>query len=239
MRGCLFVLLFAAIVIGSGAWFASAPIASTVVGAILDGSGFRAASSTITVTADPPPRLLLGQADRVAITAADVQWQSLRAARLSLAFDGVDLFARTATTIHGSLDDADVAADDETTGGGAAPTATIAVDGPAAAADAAITVDAATIRRLIVAAVEREFGVKATGVELVAPNRLRLAAPGATIEATLVIDGSGGLAVSTPLGSVEMLRVDPAIPLRLRSVAVVDGALRLDGILDVNALLRG
>ena len=239
MRGCLFVLLFAAIVVGSIAWFASAPIASTVVGAILDGSGFRAASSTITVTADPPPRLLLGQADRVSISATDVQWQSLRAARLSLTFDGVDLFARTATTIHGSLDDADVAADDETTGGPAAPTATIAVDGPAAAADAAITVDAATIRRLIVAAVEREFGVKATGVELVAPNRLRLAAPGATIDATLVIDERGALAVSTPLGSVEMFRVDPSIPLRLRSVTVVDGALRLDGILDVNALLGG
>jgi hypothetical protein len=239
VRGCLFVLLFAAIVIGSIAWFASAPIASTVVGAILDGSGFRAASSTISVTADPPPRLLLGQADRVSITATDVQWQSLRAARLSLIFDGVDLFARTATTIHGSLDAADVAADDETTSGGPAPTATIAVDGPAGAADAAITVDAATIRRLILAAVEREFSVKATGVELLAPNRLRLAAPGATIEATLVIDGSGALAVSTPLGSVEMFRVDPAIPLRLRSVTILDGALRLDGILDVNALLRG
>ena len=110
---------------------------------------------------------------------------------------------------------------------------------PAAAADAAITVDAATIRRLIVAAVEREFGVKATGVELVAPNRLRLAAPGATIDASLVIDERGALAVSTPLGSVEMFRVDPSIPLRLRSVTVVDGALRLDGILDVNALLGG
>src|SRR6476659_8148791 len=114
MRGCLFVLLFAAIVIGSIAWFASAPIASTVVGAILNGSGFRAASSTITVAADTPPRLLLGQADRVAITATDVEWQSLRAARLSLTFDGVDLFARTATTIHGRLDDADVAAEDDT-----------------------------------------------------------------------------------------------------------------------------
>ena len=239
MRGCLFVLLFAAVVIGSIAWFASAPIASTVVGAILEGSGFRAASSTITVTADPPPRLLLGQADRVAIAATDVEWQSLRAARLSLQFGGVDLFARTAMTIHGSLDDADVVVDDEATTGGTAPTATIAVDGPAGAADAAITVGAATIRRLIVAAVERQFGVKASGVELVAPNRLRLAAPGATIDATLVIDASGALAVSTPLGSVEMFRVDPAIPLRLRSVSVVDGALRLDGILDVNALLRG
>src|SRR4029078_11387664 len=41
------------------------------------------------------------------------------------------------------------------------------------------------------------------------------------------------------LGSVEMCGVDPAIPLRLRSVTVVDGALRLDGILDVNALLPG
>jgi hypothetical protein len=235
----LFVLLFAGIVIGSIAWFASAPISSTVVGAILDGSGFRAASSTITVTADPPPRLLLGQADRVAITATDVEWQSLRAARLSLTFDGVDLFARTATTIHGSLHDADVAADDEATGGEPAPTATIDVNGPAAAADAAITVDAATIRRLILAAVEREFGVRATGVELLAPNRLRLAAPGATIEATLVIDGRGALALSTALGSVEMFRVDASIPLRLRSVTVVDGSLRLDGILDVNALLEG
>jgi hypothetical protein len=239
MRGCLFVLLVAAAVLGSIAWFGSVPIADTVIGAMLQASGYRATTTTITVTADPPPRLLLGQAERVAIDSTGVEWRSLLAARLSLTFDGVDLFARSANTIHGTIEGVELTGDAAAPTGAPAPAVTIALDGPADAASAAITVDEATIRALVLAAVSREFGTIATGVELVAPDRLRLTAPGATIEASLVIDGNGALAISTALGSVEMFRVDPTIPLRLRSVAVVDRALRLDGVLDVTGLLRG
>jgi len=112
-------------------------------------------------------------------------------------------------------------------------------DGPPSAAVATITIDAATIRGLVIGAVAREFNVTATGAELLALNRLRLTIPGATIEASLVIDGTGALAISTPLGSVAMFSTDPSIPLRLRSASVVDGRLDVEGVLDLTGLLRG
>ena len=235
MRGCLFVLILAAAVIGSIAWFASAPIAGSVVGAILEASGYRAASSTITVAADPPPRLLLGRADRLSIVSTDVEWRTMRARSLAMDIDGVDLFGRTAATVQGSITGASF--DDGA--GGRSPDANLDVDGPARAASAVITIDGLAVRSLLIGLVRTTFGVTATDAQLVAPNRLRLTAPGATVEGTLVVDAGGAIALQTSLGSVPMVRLDPDVPLSLRTVSVVDGNVRLEGILNVNALLGG
>jgi hypothetical protein len=236
MRGCLFVLVLAAALIGSIAWFAAEPIADAVIAAVLNGSQVRAATMTVTTVADPPPKLLIGRADRITIEATDATWTTLRAASLTLVLDEVDFISRTAATIHGTITGADI-------GGDAAlnpsPVASIDIDGPANAAAATITVDRASIRASLLAAVHRSFGVTATDVVLLPPDRLRLVAPGATLEGSIVIDPAGGLALSTPLGTVTMLTVDPDIPIRLDSVAVVADALRIDATLDATDLLRG
>jgi hypothetical protein len=235
MRGCLFVLVLAAALIAAIAWFAPAPIVSAVIGGALQSSGYQSSSTTITATADPPPRLLLGHADRISIDSSDVVWKTLRARHLALTLDAVDLFARRADSVHGSIEDAEIA-DGR---GGTAAASSIELAGPADAAAATITVDRATVEALVQTAVQRQFGVTATSVDLLEPDRLRIVTPGLTAEASLVIADDGSLAISTPLGTAPIVRIDPSLPLQLRTVEVVPAGLRLVGRLDVSGLLGG
>lgn len=235
MRGCLFVLLVAAAVLAGIAWFASGSIVAAAVGGALQASGYQAASTTITATSNPPPRLLLGHADRISIDASDVAWKALRARHLRLTLDGVDLFAREADAVHGLIEGAELA-DGR---GGTAAASSIELAGPADAATATITVDRSTVEALVQAAVKQQFGVTVSAVDLLEPDRLRIVTPGLTAEASLVIDEDGSLAVSTPLGIAPIVRIDPSLPLQLRSVEVVPAGLRLVGRLDVSGLLGG
>ncbi len=234
MRGCLFIVILAAIVLSALAWFGAPIVASTVVASALEGSGYRAASSTVTATSDPPPKLLLGRADRVEIAGTDVDFRTFHAATLSLVLTDVDVVGRTAGHIAGRITGAALRTSD-----GATTTGDVDIDGDASAADATIVVDAATVDRAVKAAFQTKFGVAVTSTELVAPNTLRIRAPGATIEGRLVIDDSGAIALSTSLGSAPILSLDPSFPLRLRGVGVVGGNLRIDATLDAEALLGG
>jgi hypothetical protein len=233
VRGCLFVLVVAATLLGAIAWFGASPLAGVMVRAALDSSGYRAATTSIAVEAAPPPRLLLGHADAVTIRGSGVEWRSLNAAALDLRLEDVDLFGRTAGTVSGSIDGAEVA-------GTTVDPARVAItiDGPANAAIATIVADRATVRRLVLAGVSDTFHVQATDASLVAPDRLRVSTPGAVIEGSLVIDGDHVVAMATPLGSIPLLTLDDSLPLRLTGVSVIDRGLRLEGVLDVAALLR-
>jgi hypothetical protein len=234
MRGCLFVLVLAAAVLGSAAWFGSPLLASAAVAAALQNGGYHAASSTVTASADPPPRLLIGRADRIEIVGTDVSFRTFRAASLDLVLTDVDLVGRTAGTISGRISGAEM-----TTADGTPASADVAIDGSAGAARAAILVDAATVDRVVKATFRHRFGVSVTGTQLVAPDTLRISATGATVEGRLTIDPNGALAISTALGSAPILSLDPSFPLRLTGVGVADGNLRIDGTLDAEALLGG
>lgn len=234
MRGCFFVLVLGVALIAGIAWFGSGPLVEAAIGAALGGSGYRAGTSTISATADPPPRLLLGHADEVSIAGSDVDWRALHAGNLSLTLDDVDLLGRSAATIRGSISDARI---DDGRGGSAAATS-IQLSGPADAATTTIVVDPAVVRATIVAAAARQFGVTIDDVQLVGPDRLELVTGLGTLEGRLIIDGTGALAFATRLGSVPILSIDPNLPLRLTDVAIVDRALQLQGVLDVETLLR-
>lgn len=235
MRGCLFVLLLATLVLGAAAWFGSGPLVSAVIGTALTGSGYRASTTSISATADPPPRLLLGHADRISLAASDVDWKALHARNLTLTLGGVDLFGRTAETVRGTIEGAEL---DDGHGGTASATS-IRVSGPLAEAATTLTLDESAVRAAVSTAAARRFGTVPSDVQLFAPDRLRLVTTAATVEGRLVIDPSGSLALATTLGSVPLLTIDPSIPLRLRTVAVVDGTLRLEGVLDLSSLIGG
>ena len=234
MRGCLFVVILAAVVLSVMAWFGSPVVASAVITSELGNAGYVAASTTVTVTSDPPPKLLLGRADRVEITGTDVDFRTFHAATLSLVLTDVDVVGRTAARISGKITDAELRTAD-----GTATTADVDIDGPADAAEATIIVDAATVDRVVKATFQQKFGVVVTSTELVAPNILRIGSTGATIEGRLLVDASGAIALSTSLGSTAILSLDSSFPLRLRTVSVVDGDLRIDATLDAEALLGG
>ena len=234
MRGCLFVLVLAAAVLGVVAWFGAPILASTVIASALQGGGYQAASSMVTATSDPPPKLPLGRADRVEIAGTDVTFRTFHAASLDLVLTDVDILGRTAGRISGRIGGAEL-----TTTDGESPTASVDIEGDAAAADAVIVVDAATVDRVVKTTFQRRFSVTVSATALIAPDTLRISVLGATVEGRLTVDADGAIVLSTPLGSAPILSLDPSFPLRLRSVRAVDGGLRIDGTLDAEALLGG
>jgi hypothetical protein len=234
MRGCLFVLVLAAAVLGGFAWFGSPVLASTVITSALENAGYHAGSSTVTATSDPPPKLLLGRADRVEIAGADVDFRTFHAASLDLVLTDVDVIGRTAGRISGRITGAEM-----TTAGGETTTADVDIEGTAGAADATIVVDGATVARVVKATFQQRFGVTVTRTELIAPDKLRITAPGATVEGQLLVDSSGAIAFSTSLGSSPILSLDSSFPLRFRSVRIDGGNLRIEAVLDAESLLGG
>jgi len=234
MRGCLFVVVLAAAALAGLAWFGSPILASTLITSALENGGYHAASSTVTATSNPPPKLLLGRADRVEIAGTDVVFRTFHAASLDLVLTDVDIFGRTAGRISGRITRAEMA-----TTAGETTSADIDIEGDAGAAAATIVVDHATVSRVVKATFQQKLGVTVSTVELIAPDKLRIAAPGATVEGQLIVDSSGAIAFSTSLGSSPILSLDPSFPIRLRSVRIEAGDLRIDAVLDAESLLGG
>jgi hypothetical protein len=234
VRGCLFVLVLAAAILSAAAWFGSPILASSVISGALDNAGYHAASSTVTATSDPPIKLLLGRADRVEIAGTDVDFRTFHAASLDLVVTDVDVLGRTAGRMSGRIDGAEMI-----TSAGETTTADVTIDGVASGADASIVVDAATIVRVVKGTFQQKFGVAVSSVKLIAPDTLRISAPGATVEGQVLVDPDGAIAFSTSLGSSPILSLDPSFPLRFRSVRVDGGNLRIDAILDAESLLGG
>jgi hypothetical protein len=234
VRGCLFVLVLAAAVLSAAAWFGSPILASSVISGALDNAGYHAASSTVTATSDPPLKLLLGRADRVEIAGTDVDFRTFHAASLDVVVTDVDVLGRTAGRMSGRIDGAEMI-----TSAGETTTADVTIDGVASGADASIVVDAATVVRVVKGTFQQKFGVAVSSVKLIAPDTLRISAPGATVEGQVLVDPDGAIAFSTSLGSSPILSLDPSFPLRFRSVRVDGGNLRIDAILDAESLLGG
>jgi hypothetical protein len=234
MRGCLFVLALAAAVLAAVAWFGSPILASALISTALENAGYHAASTTITATSNPPPRLLLGRADRVEIVGTDVDFRTFHAASLDVVLTDVDVVGRTAARISGRISGAELS-----TAGGEATSADVDIDGPAGAADARIVIDAATVDRVVRSTFQQKFGVAVSTTDLVAPDTLRITALGTTVQGRLLVDANGAIAFSSPLGSSPILSLDPSFPLRLRAVRIDAGNLRIDATLDAEQLLGG
>jgi hypothetical protein len=237
VRGCFFVLIAAAALVVTVAWFAAPVLASTVVGAMLQASGYSAARSSVEVEASPPIAMLFGHADLVRIDGDDVAWHTFHATSLELTLRDVDLFGRRAAAIDGSIGGVRLGA-----GGSASPdtpTADIAVAGSANDAGATIEIPTASVERILRAAVEMAVGRPIASATLAAPDRVQVVTELGTIEGRLSIDPNGALVLRTPVSTVMILAFDAAFPLQLTAVTATANGIRLDGRLDVQELLGG
>lgn len=232
MRGCLSVLVIAALFVVAGAWFGGPPVAEALVTSGLSASGLRSGDLDVTVEAAPPLTLALGRADRVLVDATDVDWNGLHAERLDLTLDDVDFLGRTAGQAQGLLSGVELNVEPPWS------KATIEIDGPGDSATATITIDGRTASAMAVEAFEEELGVRPDSVSLRDPNVVRAQAGPVEVAGALTIGPGGSLDVSTSLGTVTIVPADPSQPIELTSVAVEDGSLVLTGTLDVGELLR-
>jgi hypothetical protein len=237
VRGCLSVLVIAAVFLVATVWFGGQPLAGAVVEASLAAAGFQADTLDVEVTASPPLRLATGHADVIRIEATGMRWNALRASSMDLSLGDVDLLNRTAATADGSFEDVDLGGADASAE--AEPlSARITLAGPASEALATISIPGATVESLVRDAVERELDVRPETVTLSAPDTLALQIAGNVVSGQLILDVSGAVVLSTTLGTIRLVAPDPSIPLQLSELAVESGALVLRGTLNVQGMLR-
>ena len=234
MRGCLSVLVIAALFVVVGAWFGGPPIAAALVSTGLTSSGFHSNDLAVTVQADPPLALALGRADRVVVSGTDVAWNGLTADTLDLTLHGVDLIGRTADQANGVLTGVELPNVDPP-----GSKASVDIAGPGDSAVVTITIDGATVEAMAIEAFDQKLGVRPSSATLTEPNVIRFKAGPVTAAGALTIGPGGSLDVSTPLGTVTVLEPSPSQPIHLTSVAVENGSLVLTGTLDVSDLLGG
>lgn len=233
MRGCLSVLVLAIAFLAAGVWFGGPPLASAVVTSTLKGTGFASDTLDVVVMADPPLTLAVGRAKTVDITATGVRWNGLRLATLALSLGSVDLVARTAATAEGHFGGVQLHGT-----GGQPILGDVQLSGSADASQTTITVDAATVSTMALAAFEASYGVKPSSASLVAPDIVRVKVAGLTISGRLAVATDGSIGVVANGTTVRLVDPDPSLPFHLIGLSVTSKALELRGTLDVGALIR-
>jgi len=103
MRSCLIQLLIAVAVIFALLWFGLPFGASWLATNALTAAGFTGTDTKVTVSADLPPRILLGHADKIQLTATDASVGGLYAASIDVTLSDVELIDRTFASAHGTL----------------------------------------------------------------------------------------------------------------------------------------
>jgi len=231
MRGCLSVLIIAAVFVVVGAWFGGPPVAEALVTTGLTTAGLQSDDLDVAVEADPPLQLALGRADLVTIDASDVEWDGIHSDTLTLVLRDVDFVARSAAQVSGRLTGVELPDVDP-----AGATATIDIEGPGQAATVTITIDGPTFEAMAIEAFDEKLGIRPTSVTLGEPNVLRVTAGPINASGAMTVE-NGSLSVATPLGPVTVLDADPSRPFHLTGVAVEGGSLVLSGTFEVADLL--
>jgi hypothetical protein len=234
VRGCLFVLILAAIFVVAGAWFGGPPIAGALVTTVLTGAGVHAEHLDVAVDSDPPLELALGRADSVVVHGTGVEWKGIQAQTLDLTLEDVDFPARTAAHVEGQMTGVELP--------NVSPpgsTATIDIAGPGDAATATITIDGPTFEAIASEAFNEKIGIRPTSVTLGEPNVLNIVAGPITASSVMTVAPDGSLSVATPIGNVTVLAANPARPFHLTDVAVQGGSLVLTATFGVGELLGG
>jgi hypothetical protein len=233
MRGCLSVLVLAALFVGVAAWFGGPTIAGALVSSGLAASGLDARRTDVRVEADPPITVATGRADRVVVEADDVDWNGLEARSLDLTLEDVDLLGRRAATLEGRMIGVELPNVEP-----AGSLATVQIEGPADGAATTVTIDGETFEAMAIAAFEARLGVEPDSATLEEPDVIRVRAGPVELAGSMEVAPDGSIQVDTPLGTVTVVGPNDSLPLTLTDVAVDNGALVLTGTLDLNDLLR-
>jgi hypothetical protein len=234
MRGCLFVVVLAGVVLAAAAWFGAPSIAAFAVRSALESTGFASDDLEVDVTADPPLALLTGHADEVRVRGSDATIDRLSAGRADVTVRGVDLFARSFDSIAGTLLDVSV----PTGGGRETPARSIGLDGPAARVVATVHIERTAAEMLFRDQLAGATGRPIAGIELAAPDQVTFRFGPVTASARLlVVDGGLVLEADVP-GRPRATILKAGDPLVIRSVEI-DDELVVRGTIDGSTWLGG
>lgn len=239
MAGCLRFVVFIVVLLGALAWFALPPVADRVVTA---GLGFVLGGSVeARVETAVPLSLLTLHADEVVVTGTAIRpaGSDLSAASLHLDLRDVDLLARTAASVDGTLTGVTLAG--AAPGGGPLRIASLRVTGPLDGLEATVAVPGPEVDGLIKAALAEALGTSSANVpldvSLAAPDWIRFTLAGVPIDARLAVRSGSLVAVlGDGLPTATLLAAADTGPLVLDGVRVEGSDLVLAGRLDRSAL---
>ena len=235
MRGCLSFLVFVVLLVAALVWFAVPPLADLLVTQAL-GTAFEGSVGAHVETSFPPS-LLAFHADAVDISGSGVgpRGSGLEAATLRLRLEDVDLLARTARSVSGTLEGVTLPASAAPTGFLVVPR--IDLEGPAGAILAWATVPEEIVGPAVSTAIEREVGRAPDDVRLLAPDRIRVTMGPLRVEGRLIVrDGALRAALDVLPVEVTLIDASETSPLKLAGAAVSGSDLTLTGTLDPTAL---
>ena len=232
MRSCLIRLLIAAVVIFALLWFGLPFGASWLATNALNAAGFTGTGTKVEVSADLPPRILLGHADRIRLTSSQVSVGDLHAAAIDVTLSDVEFFDRTVGGVHGTLTGVRVPAPD----GNPVTFDSATVDGSGTAATAVLLISTAEAESLARSQLKAKTGFDGT-VKLAAPNKVTVTINGQSQPGLLIVkDGSLDLVLNSGV-SVTLIESGAGNPFHLTSVSIGADGVTLVGSVDLQTLL--
>ncbi len=211
---------------GAGIWLLLPPLVGTLAQGALVAAGFQADTTTVEVTADPPPNLLTLHADAIHIRATNARYRGLGAVDVDLTLRDVRLLDRTFGRVDGTLHFVTVPATADR------PALTIpeaTLSGSADEVQVTLTFAGTTAQELAAAALERAIGITPSRVVLIAPDRARIEVGGRAVDARLALREDGALVLDPPAGvgsgPIPLVQPGPDVPFRIASFRIVDGGL--------------
>lgn len=234
MRSCLIQLLIAVAVIFALLWFGLPFGASWLATNALKAAGFTGTDTKVEVSADIPPRILLGHADRIRITSSQVSVGDLHAATIDVMLRDVNLLDRKVGSAHGTLTGVRVLAPN-----GDPLTIDIAnIDGDGSGATATMTISTAHAESLAVAQFKAQK-LDVTSVKYAAPDLVTITIGGVSKTGHLAVK-SGAIQVVIPglsPSSVTLINAGTGNPFVLTSAIVGATNITLGGTIDLQTLL--
>jgi hypothetical protein len=232
MRSCLIQLLIAVVVIFALLWFGLPFGASWLATNALNAAGFTGTDTKVEISADLPPRILLGHADRIRLTSSQVSVGDLHAAAIDVTLSDVEFLNRTIGGVHGTLTGVRVPAPN----GDPVTIDSATVDGSGTAATATLLVSNAEAQSLAKSQLKAKTGFDGT-VKLAAPDKVTVTINGQSQPGRLVVkDGSLDLVLNSGV-TVTLIEAGAGNPFHFTSVAIGASGVTLVGTIDLQTLL--